>query len=103
MGDTVHAAGAVIALARREAMAFGKRNARIVSISPGFIDTQMVRDISPDADTVVAGFIASGAIPRKGRPEEVAATAVFLCSAGAGFITGCDIRVDGGELIGMGL
>ena len=48
-------------------------------------------------------IIASGAIPRKGRPEEVAATAVFLCSAGAGFITGCDIRVDGGELIGMGL
>jgi NAD(P)-dependent dehydrogenase (short-subunit alcohol dehydrogenase family) len=94
---------AVIALARREAMAFGKRNARIVSISPGFIDTQMVRDISPDADAVVAGIIANGAIPRKGRPEEVAATAVFLCSPDAGFITGCDIRVDGGELIGMGL
>ena len=40
-----------------------------------------------------------GASPLPGRPEDIAALVAFLCSDAASFISGCDIRIDGG-LIG---
>jgi NAD(P)-dependent dehydrogenase (short-subunit alcohol dehydrogenase family) len=68
-------------LVQRHASRWGARGARILSLSPGIVDT--------------------GAFGRMGRPEEVAAVAVFLTSDAASFMTGCDVLVDGGELAAL--
>jgi NAD(P)-dependent dehydrogenase (short-subunit alcohol dehydrogenase family) len=91
---------AVRAIARREAKAFGRRGARITSVSPGFIDTPMM---SGEQSPQTLAMLADSALQRLGGPEELAAVAVFLCSPGASFITGCDIRVDGGAVAALGL
>lgn len=61
---------------------------RVNSISPGWIDTADSGITGPDA--------AQQPVGRVGRPEDVAETALFLCSEKAGFITGENICVDGG-------
>jgi NAD(P)-dependent dehydrogenase (short-subunit alcohol dehydrogenase family) len=92
---------AIIATVKREAKSlFTERKARIVSVSPGLIDTPMTQGVE---NPLTLSLFASAAIPRYGQPAEVAAACVFLCSPAASFITGCDLRVDGGELAGLGI
>lgn len=92
---------AIIAMVRREAKGlFSERQARLISISPGMIDTAMTQGVE---NPLTVSLFASAAISRYGQPEEVAAACVFLCSPAASFITGCDLLVDGGELAGLGI
>ena len=87
----------VIRLCQRMAAKFGERDGRIVSISPGLIlDT-------PQGEQELAGQPAMRAmleltpLRRGGRAEDVAAAVEWLCfSSDAAFITGTDLRVDGG-------
>ncbi len=91
----------VRALVKREAKSFGQRGARLVSLSPGLIDTPMGR-AEMEHSKVTSTMIEKSALERPGRPDEIAAVAVFLCSPAASLITGCDILVDGGQVAGMG-
>jgi NAD(P)-dependent dehydrogenase (short-subunit alcohol dehydrogenase family) len=92
---------AVIALVAREAAAFGARKARIVSIAPGLIDTGMGRaEMSASPQTHV--MLERTPLGRLGLGDEIASVAVFLCSPDAAYITGCDIKVDGGTLAALG-
>ncbi|HKT54314.1 MAG TPA: SDR family oxidoreductase [Caulobacteraceae bacterium] len=84
-------------LVRREASAFGARGARIVSLSPGIIDTPMAR-AEMQQHPMMKEMIASSPIARAAHPDEVARVAMFLCSRAASFITGTDILVDGGSV-----
>jgi 3-oxoacyl-[acyl-carrier protein] reductase len=78
--------GATKALAKEVA----KRGVTVNAIAPGFIDTEMVRDL--DVEEIRKHIPAE----RLGRPEEVAAVALFLCSAEASYVTGQVIGVNGG-------
>ena len=86
---------AVIRLVERQAPAWGRRGARIVSLSPGIIRTPMAEQefkVQPQMQQMVQVT----PLGRIGEPEEIAAVVEFLCSEGASYITGCDLRVDGG-------
>ena len=81
-------------LVRRTSVAWGSLGARICSISPGIINTQMGRG-QADHPTVQK-LLDLSPIPRMGEPEEVAALVGVLCSPDASYVTGCDLLVDGG-------
>ena len=81
------AKGGIAALTHALAVSLAGR-ARVNSISPGWIDTTGSDIDGPDA--------AQQPVGRVGKPRDIAALALFLCSDDAGFITGENIRADGG-------
>lgn len=91
----------VRALVKREAKRFGERGARLVSVSPGVIDTPMAQG-ELQASEVARQMIDKSPLARIGRPDELASAVVYLCSPAASFITGCDLLVDGGQTASMG-
>jgi 3-oxoacyl-[acyl-carrier protein] reductase len=82
--------GAVIAATKSLAMEVGKKNVTVNAVSPGFIRTEMTRDLDEKQ--------LSAQIPlrRFGEPREVADVVSFLVSGGASYITGEIISVNGG-------
>lgn len=85
----------VIRLVERSAAEWGARQTRIVSISPGLIYTPMgIKESESDERT--KSTIAAQPINRWGTASDIAGAVEFLLSDGASFITGCDLRVDGG-------
>jgi NAD(P)-dependent dehydrogenase (short-subunit alcohol dehydrogenase family) len=75
------------------------RRIRVNAISPGPIDTPIFEQQAPTkegADQARAAFAAAVPFGRLGRPEEIAATALFLASDEASFIAGVNLPVDGG-------
>ena len=87
-------------MVERQAMAFGERKARIMSISPGLIDTSMGR-AEAKAHPIMEEMRNKTPLARYGTADEIASVAVFLCSPDASFVTGSDIKVDGGVLAVM--
>ena len=78
--------GATMALAKEIA----KRNITVNAVAPGFIETEMINDLPLDQ---ITKFIPAG---RLGKPEEVAAAVLFLCSRQAAYITGQVLGINGG-------
>lgn len=82
------------------APAFGKLGARIVSLSPGIIDTSMGR-LEQKAGPEMDKMIAVTPLGRMGEPREIASVVAFLASPAASYISGTDILVDGGTIAGI--
>lgn len=78
-----------------QAARFGSRGARIVSVSPGSIDTEMGR-LEERAGS--GAMVKMAALKRFGKPEEVAEVLAFCASTKPGYLTGVDIACDGGVL-----
>lgn len=105
-GVAVQAAakGAILALTRALAVEVGRDNIRVNCIVPGYIETPMVANWAASHDDPQAALAAAArlhSLRRLGKPEEVAATAAFLCSADSSFSTGHPYHVDGGLAAGM--
>jgi NAD(P)-dependent dehydrogenase (short-subunit alcohol dehydrogenase family) len=93
---------AVMRLVEWQARRWAARGARILSISPGVIDTPMGRrEIGGSGAGSAPVLLEYAAIPRLGAPEEIARLAAFLAGPQASFMTGCDVLIDGGALAGL--
>lgn len=86
---------------RTAAVAWGKRGARINTISPGIIVTPLAYDEFQADGDAYQGLIASSPARRVGTSAEIAATASFLLGADASFITGIDLLMDGGVIAAL--
>jgi len=70
-----------------------KRGVTVNTVSPGYVETELVMAIRPDVRQQIVDSIPMG---RLARPEEIAAVVAFLASDEAGYITGANISVNGG-------
>ncbi|MBU9763096.1 SDR family oxidoreductase [Mycobacterium sp. TNTM28] len=81
-----------------QAERFNGRGLRIVSVSPGSIDTEMGR---LEEQAGAGAMVADAAVPRWGKPEEMADLLAYCASDRAGYLTGTDILNDGGVVASM--
>lgn len=88
---------AILQLTRNQAMDLAPEGIRVNAVSPGWTWSNIMDELTggdrAKTDSVAAPFHLMG---RVADPEEVASAVLFLCSDEAGFITGTDIKVDGG-------
>jgi len=94
-GQTNYAAAkaGLAGFARSLAREVGSRNITVNTVAPGFIDTDMTRDLPDDTRTRLLEGIPLG---RLGEPAEIAAAVAFLASPGAAYVTGETLHVNGG-------
>jgi NAD(P)-dependent dehydrogenase (short-subunit alcohol dehydrogenase family) len=104
LGAYCAAKGGVINLTRSIALDFGRFGIRCNCVCPGYIDTGMSERYFDLQDDPEAARTAAGrlhALGRLGRPEEVAAMVLFLCSDESSFCTAQPFIVDGGLCAGV--
>jgi NAD(P)-dependent dehydrogenase (short-subunit alcohol dehydrogenase family) len=89
----------VIGLTRTAALEYVKRGVRVNAVNPGLIDTQIARDVVSGDEQAYADLAKNVPIGRAGRPEEIAAAVLWLCSPGASYVIGHGLTVDGGMTV----
>jgi 3-oxoacyl-[acyl-carrier protein] reductase len=97
-GETVYAASkaSVIGMTMAAAKELAPRNIRVNAVAPGFIDTDMTRQLPPDK---FAERLKSVKMNRIGTPEDIANVILFLATDSSSYVTGQVIGVDGGMLV----
>ena len=83
----------IIAFSKSLAREIGSRGVTVNVVAPGFIDTDMTRELPEDAKNAMLGQIALG---RLGEPADIARAVAFLAGANAAYITGETLHVNGG-------
>ncbi len=86
----------IIGFTKSVAKELGSRNIRCNAIAPGFIETEMTRDLP---EKVINEWLAKIPLKRTGTPEDVANACLFLASDLSSYITGQVLTVDGGMTI----
>ena len=93
--------GALESLTRELAVTYGRSGIRVLCVRPGFIDTDMSNDYTTENGDNISRLLAKDLIDnipahRPGTPGDIARTMVWLSSAEASYISGCEITIDGG-------
>ncbi|KAM0321774.1 hypothetical protein ACHAQA_009870 [Verticillium albo-atrum] len=88
---------AVQQMCRSLAQEWGQYGIRVNTLSPGYIRTAMTDELLAAEPEVETTWMRGAMLNRLGVPEDFKAPAVFLLSEGSGFMTGADLRVDGGH------
>jgi 3-oxoacyl-[acyl-carrier protein] reductase len=96
-GNYCAAKAGIIGLTRSLARELISRNITVNAVAPGFIETDMTKDMPEKAREGLLAQIPAG---RYGAPEDIAAAVDYLVSQGAGYVTGQVIHVNGGMFMG---
>jgi 3-oxoacyl-[acyl-carrier protein] reductase len=83
----------IVGFTRSLAREIGSRNITVNAVAPGFIDTDMTRELPEPVRAALMGQVPLG---RFGKPEEIAQAVAFLASPQASYITGIMLHVNGG-------
>ena len=78
-------------------MEWGRYGIRVNSLSPGYIRTAMTDQLLAEKPEIENVWMAGAMLGRLGSVEDFKAPAVYLLADGASFMTGADLRVDGGH------
>ena len=89
---------AVEGMTKCVALEFAKQNIRVNAVSPAAIATDMIDRFAGKEGPGRDGLVAMHPVGRLGKPEEIAAAVLYLCSDEAKFTTGTSLKVDGGWL-----
>jgi NAD(P)-dependent dehydrogenase (short-subunit alcohol dehydrogenase family) len=86
----------VLGLTKSAALEYASKGIRINAVCPGTIETPMVAEMLAKEPDAMKDILRDQPIGRLGRPEEIAAAVLWLCSPGASFVIGHALVVDGG-------
>ncbi|MGH8117301.1 MAG: SDR family oxidoreductase [Rhodanobacteraceae bacterium] len=100
-GNPAYAAAkhGVLGLTKSAALDYAAQNLRINAVCPGYIDTPMMGRFTGGTPEGRARVIAEEPVGRMGKPEEIAAAVIWLCTDGAAFVIGHALVADGGQTI----
>src|SRR5436305_8411182 len=98
-GQAAYAAAkhGVVGLTRCAALDYAAQNVRVNAVCPGIIDTPMMDRFTGGTPEGRAKVIAEEPVGRMGKPEEIAAAVVWLCSDAAAFVIAHALVIDGGQ------
>ena len=99
IGSYIASKHGVIGLTRTAALEYVKNGIRVNAVNPGLIDTQIARDVVSGDEQAYSQIAKNVPIGRAGRPEEIAAAVLWLCSPEASYVVGQALTVDGGMTI----
>lgn len=89
----------VLGMTKSAALEFAARGIRVNAVCPGIIETPMVSRMLEGEESIMNDMMRDVPIDRLGRPEEIAAAVLWLCSDQATFVIGHALAVDGGYTI----
>jgi NAD(P)-dependent dehydrogenase (short-subunit alcohol dehydrogenase family) len=89
----------IVGLTKAAALDYAKSNIRVNVVCPGIVNTPMMDRFSGGTPEGRARVIAQEPVGRMGKPEEIAAAVIWLCSDSAAFVVGHAMVIDGGQTV----